>query len=61
MPWSVGDVEKHKEGLSQEEKKRWVKVANSVLSDCKDNNGSNCEAKAIRIANSKVSGDSENG
>lgn len=55
MPWSVGDVEKHQKGCSKEQKKKWVEVANSVLSDCKDNKGSDCEAKAIRVANSKVS------
>lgn len=48
MPWSVGDVEKHKKGLSSEQKSRWSSVANSILSETGD------EASAIRIANSRT-------
>ena len=54
MPWSVGDVDKHKKGLTNKDKKKWVSIANSVLESCKSSGGSDCEGKAIRIANSKV-------
>lgn len=53
MPWTTNDVDKHKKGLSSEKKAKWVKIANAVLKHCK---GSDCDAKAIRIANSKVKG-----
>lgn len=56
MPWTVGDVDKHKKGLSKEQKRRWVKIANSILSECQDTKQQNCEARAIRIANSRVGG-----
>lgn len=49
MPWSADDADKHKKGLSDDQKKKWAKIANSVLADSGD------EGKAIRIANSKVS------
>lgn len=53
MPWSSGDVEKHKKGLSDKQKERWVATANSVLKDCMAKGGSEseCAGKAIRIAN----------
>jgi hypothetical protein len=56
MPWKVSDVEKHKKGLTQKQKKRWVEIANSILSDCRETKpgDKNCEAQAIRIANSRV-------
>lgn len=54
MPWKVSDVDSHKKGLTTEQKKKWVAIANAVLAECEKNNGSNCDAKAIRIANSKV-------
>lgn len=56
MPWSVGDVDKHKSGLSQTEKEKWVRIANSVLNRCKKQGNIDCDARAIRIANSKVGG-----
>ena len=52
MPWKIGDVEKHKKGLSEKEKKRWVELANGVLRECQDMRQEDCEAKAIRVANS---------
>ncbi|MCD6262292.1 MAG: hypothetical protein J7J52_04650 [Deltaproteobacteria bacterium] len=54
MPWDVGDVDRHKKGLTDAQKKRWVAVANSVLERCLNEGGtqSECEAKAIRQANS---------
>lgn len=57
MPWTVNDVDKHKKGLTTAQKKQWVATANSVLKKCQDEGGSGCEAKAIRIANSKFSFD----
>lgn len=58
MPWTVADVEKHKKGLTPEQKKKWVGIANGVLADCNKSGGSDCEGKAIRVANSKFSDDS---
>lgn len=48
MPWSVSDVDKHKKGLTSDQKSKWSSIANSVLS--KTGN----EASAVRIANSKT-------
>ena len=53
MPWNVESVDKHKEGLSESQKKRWVRIANSVLSKCKKEGKEDCEAMSIRVANSK--------
>lgn len=54
MPWTTKDVDKHKKGLSSKEKRKWVAIANSVLINCEKDGGSNCDAKAIRIANSQT-------
>ena len=56
MPWSIGDVDSHKRGLTDEQKKRWVSIANNVLKSCVDDGGNReqCEGKAIRIANAKA-------
>jgi len=56
MPWSTSDVDSHKRGLTDEQKKRWVAVANNVLKTCLDDGGNReqCEGKAIRIANAKA-------
>lgn len=54
MPWTVKDVSKHKKGLSTEQKKKWVSIANSVLRECRQKNERDCDAKAIRAANSQV-------
>lgn len=56
MPWSVGDVESKIKGLTPSQKKNWVKVANSALKTCKAKGGSDCEGRAIRIANSVAKG-----
>lgn len=45
MPWTTSDVDQHKAGLSDSQKKRWVAVANKCLSDGGD------DGKCIRIAN----------
>jgi hypothetical protein len=56
MPWAVKDVEKHKKGLTPVQKKKWVKIANSIYKDCmKTGTDKTCAGKAIRIANSKFS------
>ena len=53
MPWTKGDVDQHKKGLTDEEKEVWVEVANSALERCLDEGGSTdeCDASAIRQAN----------
>jgi hypothetical protein len=53
MPWTISDVEGHKKGLSDDQKKKWVATANSVLADCIKKGGTDetCAPKAIRIAN----------
>ena len=53
MPWTVGDVDGHKKGLTPSQKRKWVKIANGVLADCEKSGGKDCEGKAIRVANSK--------
>ena len=53
MPWTVKDVDDFKKGLTPAQKKKWVKIANGILKDCEADGGSDCEGKAIRIANSK--------
>jgi hypothetical protein len=57
MPWSVKDVSKHKKGLTPEQEKKWVSIANAILKDCIAKGGTDktCAPKAIRIANSKFS------
>ena len=45
MPWSKEDVDRHKKGLSTEQKELWVKVANEALERTGD------EGRAIREAN----------
>lgn len=47
MPWTKSDVDRHKKGLTDRQKSRWIAIANSVLADTKD------EGRAIRIANAK--------
>lgn len=55
MPWTVADVDKHKKGLTPAQKKKWVSIANGTLKQCQADGGSDCEGKAIRVANSKFS------
>jgi len=54
MPWAAGQVSKHKKGLSPQQAKKWAKIANNVLRECQESGGSDCEGKAIRVANSAV-------
>ena len=58
MPWSVGDVDSHKKGLTDSEKEKWVKIANGILDKCLKDGGSDksCAPRAIQIANSEVGG-----
>jgi hypothetical protein len=53
MPWTKADVEKHKKGLSDDQKAKWVATANSALATCIEKGGSDetCAPQAIRIAN----------
>jgi len=53
MPWNTNEVDGFKKGLSKKQKKKWVAIANGVLESCKEDNGKDCEGKAVRIANSK--------
>ena len=46
--WTSADVDRHKKGLSPKGKAKWAKIANAILAATGD------DAKAIRIANSKV-------
>lgn len=61
MPWTVGDVEKHKKGLTDAQKKQWCKIANSVLQSCISDGGSDktCAPSAIRQANGVVGNSSK--
>lgn len=53
MPWTIEDVDRFKSGLSDQQKRQWVNVANSVLERCLSNGGSQegCERQAIMQAN----------
>jgi hypothetical protein len=55
MPWTVKDVANYKKGLTPEQKKNWVKIANAVYKECMDKGGTDkkCAPKAIKVANSK--------
>lgn len=55
MPWTVADVNGFRKGLSKEEKKKWVGVANGALAKCLSEGTSEkkCAGRAVRIANSK--------
>jgi hypothetical protein len=56
MPWSVEDVDKHKKGLSDKQKKQWIRIANSVRSRelAKGKSEGEADASAIRQANGVV-------
>lgn len=54
MPWSSSDAKEHIKGLNSSQSAAWAKIANSVLSECKAKGGTDCEGKAIRIANAKA-------
>lgn len=56
MPWTVEDVDKHKKGLTDKQKKQWVRIANSALARCLKKGGTDktCTPSAIRQANGVV-------
>jgi Putative phage serine protease XkdF len=54
MPWQASDAKRHKAGLTPAQAKTWAKVANDTLSRCQDAGESDCDGKAIRIANAAV-------
>lgn len=56
MPWKAEDAARHKKGLSDKQARAWARIANSVLKGCREKGGSDCEGRAVRIANSKVGG-----
>lgn len=47
MPWSIEDVDAHKKGLTDDQKKKWVAIANTALAKCEKDGGSDCDQKAI--------------
>ncbi len=55
MPWTQADVKKHKAGLTSDQEKKWVKIANTVLKGCMKDTGNmkKCEVVAIKIADSR--------
>lgn len=61
MPWDINDVSRFKRGLTDAQKRRWVRIANSALASClaRGGNQSTCEGSAIRQA-SGVVGHSKN-
>lgn len=54
MPWTVGDVDSHMKGLSDEQKQSWCDVANAALMSCEKDDGGDCEASAIKQANAAM-------
>jgi len=56
MPWSTDDVDGFKKGLDDDEKAKWVAIANAVLADCLEKGGerSECEKQAIMTANART-------
>lgn len=56
MPFSPSDADKHKKGLTDQQKKQWAAIANSVLEACIADGGTTetCDAKAIIQANGAV-------
>jgi hypothetical protein len=61
MPWKISDVDRFKKGLTNKQKRQWVKIANSALNSCLSDGGTqkNCEASAIRQANGSVGNNME--
>ena len=53
MPWTAKDAKRFKKGLTSAQATKWAKIANGALKSCQAKKGKNCEASAIRIANSK--------
>lgn len=51
MPYNIEDVDKHKKGLTDDQKKKWVAIANAALAKCEKDGGKDCEIQAITQAN----------
>lgn len=56
MPWAPSDADRHKQNLSDRQKRQWAEVANSALQKCLAEGGERgaCEASAVRQANGAV-------
>ena len=54
MPWTVEDVDAHMKDLSLSEKGTWVEVANKALAACEKAGRKDCDASAIKQANTVV-------
>ena len=56
MPWTVKDVDSHKKGLTDKQKKQWVRIANSVRKKeiTKGKSEKEADASAIKQANGVV-------
>lgn len=53
MPWTAKDAKRFKKGLTSAQASRWASIANGVLRSCQSAGGSDCEGRAIRVANSR--------
>lgn len=58
MPWSTKNKPDAFKNLSGEDLQKALKIANTVLADCKASGGEDCEGKAIRIALAAIKGSS---
>jgi hypothetical protein len=58
MPWTTADVDRHRKGLTENQKKTWCRIANGTRESCMRDNGesSYCDALAIRVANKHFAG-----
>lgn len=56
MPWGIEDVDRFKKGLTDAQKRQWVRIANSVRARCIANGGkeAECDAMAVKQANGSV-------
>ena len=56
MPWTKGDVDKFKKGLSDSQKEKWTAIANSALEKCLADGGdqAECERSAIMQASGSI-------
>jgi hypothetical protein len=59
VPWTASDAKRFKKGLTSAQAAKWAKIANAALKSCQAKGGKNCEASAIKIANSKFIQQSE--
>jgi HK97 family phage prohead protease len=56
MPWTKDDIEKFNKGLTDDQKDKWLAIANSAYESCIKDGGSDesCAASAIKQANGAV-------